>query len=95
MYKPLPNTVTISHSSIEGLGLICIKDIPKFTNLGLFHIRVEEEIIRTPLSGFTNHSDEPNCTKVQPDKNRWELITLKDIKVGEELTIKYSLYKPN
>ena len=92
MYRPLPNSVTVMPSSIQGLGLVCIKEIPQDTNLGLFHLRVGEELIRTPLAGFTNHSDEPNCVKTRPSSDRWELITLRNIKVGEELTTKYDLY---
>ena len=41
----------------------------------------------------------PNCEKLKhrPDgaKTEWNLVTLKDIKMGEELTLEYSFYKPN
>ena len=41
----------------------------------------------------------PNCEKIKkrPDGNKteWNLVTLKDIKMGEELTLEYSFYKPN
>ena len=39
----------------------------------------------------------PNCEKVKsrPDgaKTEWNLVTRKDIKAGEELTVHYSFYK--
>ena len=41
----------------------------------------------------------PNCEKIKkrPDGNKteWNLVTLKDIKMGEEVTLEYSFYKPN
>ena len=41
----------------------------------------------------------PNCEKIKkrPDGNKteWNLVTLKDIKMGDELTLEYSFYKPN
>ena len=29
------------------------------------HLQFGENIIRTPLGGFLNHSDKPNCEKVK------------------------------
>ena len=61
-------------------------------------------LIRTPLGGFINHSDTPNCIKsryfmtntndikIKHDYTRYDLITLKDIEGGEELTVKYTFY---
>ena len=41
----------------------------------------------------------PNCErkKNRPDGNKaeWNLVTRKDIKAGEELTLEYNLYKPD
>ena len=53
---------------------------------------LDEEIIRTPLGGFINHSDNPNCQKVETD-NKFYLHTITDVKNGEELTLKYTFYK--
>ena len=107
MYKPLPNYLTIRVSGIEGLGLFATAKIEQGTNLGVCHIPNEDYengYIRTPLGGFINHSDNANCAKVelqmtnmdnvklQYNYKKWNLITLKDIKKGEELTIRYTFY---
>ena len=95
-YKPLPDSLTIKESDIQGLGVFAIKDIANDVDLGLTHIEVDDEVIRTPLGGFINHSDEPNCIKVKEtvsvDGDRYTLYTLRDIKVGEEITLRYTLY---
>jgi len=92
-YRPLPESLTIKPSSIEGLGLFAIKTIPKNTDLGMIHFSYGELIIRTPLGGFINHSDKPNCKKLDLE-DEWHLKTIKEIKKNEELTLKYTLYTP-
>ena len=64
----------------------------KMYDLGISHIKIGRELYRTPLGGFINHSDKPNCQKIEVD-NKWYLQTLRDIKKGEELTLKYTFYK--
>ena len=91
-YRPLPKNLTIKISEIEGFGIFAIDDIKKQTDLGLSHLIIDEEVIRTPLGGFINHSDNPNCQKVEMD-NKFYLHTITDIKNGEELTLKYTFYK--
>ena len=96
MYKPLDPRLTISKSDIEGLGLFAIADIPKDTCLGITHIksgRFEDGYVRTPLGGFYNHSKRPNCKKIGTGPV-YSLWTLKAIKTGEELTVRYTFYKP-
>lgn len=96
MYRPLPKCLTIKESSIEGLGLFATCDIPKGTNLGMSHVKLHSKWTRTPLGGFYNHSNKPNCIKGHRRsvfKEWYELITIEDIKAGEELTVDYSLYK--
>jgi len=56
-------------------------------------IRIDEDTTKTiEVSG-------PNCErkKNRPDGNKaeWNLVTRKDIKAGEELTLEYNLYKPD
>ena len=93
-YRPLPESLTIKPSSIEGLGLFAIKTIPKNTDLGMIHFTYGELIIRTPLGGFINHSGKPNCKKLDLE-DEWHLKTITEIKKDEELTLKYTLYTPN
>ena len=54
MYRTLPVFLTISNSTIEGLGLFSTCEIPDGTLLGITHHLVNNEIIRTPLGGFYN-----------------------------------------
>ena len=99
MYKPLPESVTIKQSGINGLGLFAYQDIKQATNLGVTHIKIDDKIIRTPLGGFINHSNTPNSAKVELRANgdesirkKWNLVTLQDIKEGEEITLRYTFY---
>ena len=105
-YRPLPGCVTIMSSKIEGLGLFAIEDIQSGTDLGISHVsdnRFENGWIRTPLGGFINHSDTPNCKKVKNivkkedllgkwSSIQYELVTTKKITQGDEITLRYSLY---
>jgi SET domain-containing protein len=91
-YRPLPDNLVIRESEIEGLGLFAIENIPMDTNLGVSHYKFNGKVLRTPLGGFYNHSENPNCKKIEY-KDRYELITLRDIESGEELTCNYTLYK--
>ena len=96
-YRPLPDNLTIKPSHIEGLGLFAIETIREGTDLGLTHLLIKNDIdvlvFRTPLGGFINHSDEPNCVRVDLH-DKWYLKTKKDINKNEELTLKYTMYKP-
>ena len=103
MYKPLPDSLTIKISKINGLGLFAKEAIPQATNLGMSHLQFGKNLIRTPLGGFINHANDPNCIKVKlyftnedqkPAYNftKWNLIVIKDIEQGEELTLKYTFY---
>lgn len=95
-YRPLPNNLTIKKSSIDGLGVFATDNIDKGTNLGISHVHhidYEDDYIRTPLGGFLNHSEKPNCD-IYNDIGDLYIITSKNIKKGEELTIKYTLYDP-
>ena len=102
MYKPLPESLPIKQSGVHGLGLFAEQRIMQGTNLGMSHIKLNGTIIRTPLGGFINHANEPNVVKVELlmtdqsrikfDYKKWNLVTLRDIKKGEEITIRYTFY---
>ena len=96
-YKPLPKELTIKKSSIEGLGLFATQDIEKGHEFGITHVKnywFEDGYIRTPLGGFFNHSDDPNC-KAYIQNQYIKLKSIKSIKKGEELTAEYWLYNMN
>ena len=105
MYKPLPLEITIKKSNIDGLGLFSTCDIEEGHNLGITHIanaNFENQYIRTPLGGFINHSNTPNCKliKINPNPNLSDngsdtvlvLVTKQLITTNTELTTYYSLY---
>ena len=112
-YKPLPDGLTIRSSPIHDQGVFATELLPKGTELGMTHVELGKLILRTPLGGFLNHSDNPNCIKASflltrqqwnhlqdlPDKKydhnfkKWNLITIKNIEKGEELTLEYTFYK--
>ena len=103
-YQPLPKELRLGFSKIHDIGVFAKQKIPMATNFGMTHFQIGKNLIRTPLGGFLNHSDDPNCEKVKlkftnEDKepsyvfNKWNLITLRDIKAGEELTLTYTFYK--
>tara|TARA_R110002020_G_scaffold58980_1_gene161317 strand:+ start:1628 stop:1966 length:339 start_codon:yes stop_codon:yes gene_type:complete len=104
MYKPLPESLTISQSGVHGLGLFADQKIIQGTNLGMSHLKIGERIFRTPLGGFINHSNTPNCVKAELrmtdeemkghayNYKKWNLITIQDIRKGEELTVRYTFY---
>ena len=95
LYNPLPEGLRIQKSEIQGFGLFTLLFLKQGTNLGISHINIKDELIRTPLGGFVNHSDDPNCEKIKlhdKDYIKYNLVTIKDIEGGEELTVKYTFY---
>ena len=104
-YRPLPDSLTIDEatwlSDITGkrqLGLFATQVIYQDEVLGITHVEedsgtFENDLIRTPLGGFFNHSETPNCKLV--DKNGiFYLKTIREIYPGEEITCKYTMYDP-
>ncbi len=96
MYKPLPPYLTIKESTIQGLGMFTTDEIDNGFVIGITHIfdtRFPNGYSRTPLGGFFNHSETPNC-EVFTDGDFIKLRTIREIKSGEEITAKYTLYNP-
>ena len=94
-YRPLPESLTVKPSGIDGLGLFATEDLPPGKEFGICHVeddRFENGYIRTPLGGFYNHSDDPNCESYKCE-GYVKLKSIKDIKEGDELTANYWLYK--
>ncbi len=98
-YRPLPNFLTISKSSIEGVGVFAKSIIPVGTDLGMSHIfdsRFPDGYIRLSLGAFINHHDIPNCkaviSELDPEVGgikHIRLKTIKQISAGDELTVEY------
>ena len=110
MYHPLPTWLTIRESDIHGLGLFATCDIGEGTDLGIAHIELPnfpQNHCRTPLGGFYNHSDTPNCvlkpeTEIFKTDNNVKssalfltvkrLFTTKHIMKDDEITCSYTIY---
>ena len=60
MYKPLPKELRLGFSDIHDIGVFAKEVIPQGTNFGMTHLQFGKTLIRTPLGGFLNHSDNPN-----------------------------------
>ena len=63
-WRPLPESITIKESKIEGLGVFATQDIQVNTDLGISHVydeRFPDNYIRLPLGAFINHHEMPNC----------------------------------
>ena len=98
-YKPLPESVAVRVSPIHGYGLFAVTNIPFGTELGISHVFAvgfRDNYIRTPLGGFVNHSDDPNCGKTRSHDDStltyYIIYTIKNIEEGDELTLNYTLY---
>ncbi|MCY3998177.1 MAG: SET domain-containing protein [Flavobacteriaceae bacterium] len=104
----LPNNLTIAKSKIDGMGVFAIKDIPLGSDLGISHVydeALDDDYNRTELGKFINHHEIPNSKanfyKQHPqlgDLKHIRIKTIKTIKKGEEITIKYiinQLKNPN
>ena len=66
-YRPLPDCLTIRESEIHGLGVFATEFIDINFNLGIAHVELPNFMhghCRTPLGGFYNHSEDPNCKLV-------------------------------
>ena len=95
MYRPLPKELTIKTSSIDGLGLFTTCDVEEGHEFGITHIQnkdFQNGYIRTPMGGFINNSDDPNCILIHENTSAWKYMKLKSIKFiseSEEITLKY------
>lgn len=96
--------VELGESMIDGHGILAKEYIPANSMIGISHIdigKIEEfkghaafhnDLIRTPLGGFLNHSPNPNCMIIE-GKLYWNLWTTEDIPIGDELCVDYALYR--
>ena len=91
-YQALPKELHVKDSPIAGQGIFAKEDIDAMMYIGVSHIIIDDIIWRTPIGGFINHSDDPNCIKWRID-NIYHMKTIREIKKGEELFLKYTFYK--
>ena len=93
-YRPLPDNVQLDYSPIEGMGVFAKYDLDGKIFIGITHIAPRKKDLprqRTPLGGFINHRDNPNCfIVVETDWSR--MYTVRPIMQGEELTVYYTGY---
>ena len=84
----------VDKSNIEGYGLIAYTNVSKGFDLGISHYgigMVNGKVVGgdiTELGVFQNHSDIPNCINKIVGEDI-HMVTIKDIKAGEEFTIDY------
>ena len=93
-HRPLPASVTINDSEIDGLGLFAVQYIKEGTYIGETHFKIDEnrDWMRTPLGGFINHSEQSNAEISLTEENIRGLTAKRDIVKGEEITVFYTLY---
>ena len=93
-YRPLPDIVHLDYSPIDGMGVFAKYDLDGKICIGITHVApIKKDLARqrTPLGGFINHSDNPNCfIVVETDWSR--MYTVRPIMQGEELTVYYTGY---
>jgi hypothetical protein len=95
MYTPLPRILTIKESPIHGLGIFTKHRIFGGHILGVTHIldfEFHDNLIRTPLGGFINHADEPNCILFREGRKLF-IKTKTVIQEGDEITLCYGKTK--
>ena len=102
-WRPLPESITIKESKIEGLGVFATQDIQVNTDLGISHVydeRFPDNYIRLPLGAFINHHEMPNCNEFVSESHESignikhiRIQAEKNILAGEELTLNYIINK--
>tara|TARA_B100000131_G_scaffold160059_1_gene155011 strand:- start:13170 stop:13454 length:285 start_codon:yes stop_codon:yes gene_type:complete len=91
-YQALPDGLFVSDSPIAGQGIFTRKPLKVGTELGISHILDGKDMYRTPLGGFINHSELPNCEKYRVGM-KYYVKVISPIEPMEELTLKYTFYK--
>ena len=90
-YRPLPDNVHLDYSPIDGMGIFAKYDLDAKIFIGITHIAPRKKDLprqRTPLGGFINHSDTPNCF-ITTDAGDRTLYATRPIEEGEEITVYY------
>jgi len=77
----------IGDSRISGKGLLARSDIPKGTKIGVVVTNNAERI--TYMGSRINHQSNCNARLVENEAKGCDLIAIKDIPQGEEITVDY------
>jgi SET domain-containing protein len=90
----------VGDSEIEGLGVFVQIDIPEGFFIGTMCLYYRDtqskssvlylSVIST-LGRHINHQTNANCGAHNLEEREWVVVSLRDIKAGEELTLNYSL----
>ena len=91
-YQALPDGLFIQNSSVAGQGVFTKVKLMSGMELGMSHLLIDDDIYRSPIGGFINHSEKPNCEKYLVG-NKYYIRTISDIEPLEELFLKYTFYK--
>ena len=105
-YQALPECVEVKRSEGKGHGLYAAIDIAAGSYIGISHLAlipdqqkyIKRDYIRTPIGGFINHSEFPNCALVRHPRTEkptelgivTHMWAIKPIKKGTELTCFYT-----
>lgn len=101
-YEPLnSDLVRIGFSAIHGHGIFAKDYIPPGVDIGISHYVLVDRMIRTPLGGFLNHEDKPNCMLIKDSDEVksgvvtisikcYTVHTMRFIEAGQELTLNYN-----
>lgn len=102
-YKPLPDYLYIDVSEIHGQGVFTSAELEAGLLLGMTHMKndftcnnecfFDNGLIRTPLGGHINDSEDPNCRLIKSvfnDSTVYFLTTIRCICPMEELTVDYN-----
>ena len=94
-YNPLPEELMIGVSRTHGHGIFAKQNLPKKHDMGMSHIKIPiiHGYVRTPMGGFLNHSEEPNCRLFidldWDDYLVYKVVTITKVKKGKELLLEY------
>ena len=71
-------------------GLFAIEDLEENHVFTFYpsHVIVDKELIRTPLGGFLNHSEQANAFLIKVD-HKYFIKTCRSINKEEEITVNY------
>ena len=85
----LPSLVEQKDSSIHGKGLFATKDIPAEAVIHRTHIMSWLGWINIIPNSKYNHSEEEENCRIDTDEEFKRLVSIRDIKQGEELLVNY------